>query len=366
MIFSSEDNAAKLYGEIYGGQGQWIVSELSRFLKGKKSATIHLHTPGGSVFDGNLIYNELRRFKGELIIVIDGISASMGTIIMLAANKIKMADNAWVMIHNPEGGTRGNAKAHEQTAKVLRELERQFIDAYSKRTGKSAEDLASWLDGDNWFSANMALEEKIIDEVIDPVLDDESINSLNQHNIAASLDSFESDEDLRKRLTNKVNKQKSDKTMALKAKTIVALGLDPEATEDKVNAAVESLIARNEALEKVNEDMVTAQKAETTKAIDVLIASAKKEGRIQAKDEDRFRRLAEKDLDLAKDTIAALPVKENITGAVTGDRKNQGAQPERKDWSYKDWKQKDMAGLLAMADENPEAYAELLKTSNLK
>lgn len=371
MLFHSTDNAAKLYGEIYYGNGQYISNQLTEFLKNKKTATVHLHTPGGSVFDGNLIYNTLRAFKGDLTIVIDGLAASMGTIIMLAANKLKIADNGLIMIHSPSGRVEGNAKDMEKYAKLLRTLEADFVAQYSKKTGKESKDIEAWLDGDNWFSSSLALSENIVDEIVDPALSDADISAFhNMEGIAACLENFASDEDLQARFFQEEEKPqtstpKTNNNMKLNAKTIVALGLESEAKDNEISAAIENVIARNSALETKVEEMEKAQETAQAKAIESLIATAKKAGKITAKNEEQFTNLAKADFDLAKETIEALPSKENLTAMAGGGKPNIPNADGRDAWSFKDWKEKDYSGLLAMKEDDPERYAKVLKTSNL-
>jgi len=373
MIFQlSGKSSGSLYGAIYGGDARYIVGELKTFLQGKSNATIHMHTPGGSVFDGNLIYNTLRAYKGDLTIIIDGISASMGTIIMLAADTIKIADNGWIMIHSPAGIVQGNAKAMEQNAKVLRTLEAQFMKHYMARTSKTEEEVKDWLDGDNWFSADMAFDENLVDEVVDPALSDEDINAYHEMmNVAACIENFESDKELKERFfsagTQTSITPKINNNMKLNAKTIVGLGIDPEAQDSTINAAIDDVVARNSTLEKNLKKMEDEQEARQAKATETLISAAVKSGKIKASDKERYQKLAKSDFDLAKDTIDNLPIKDNLTAQAGGlGKPNTPSADGRDKWTYKEWKEKDYSGLLKMAEEEPERYKQVLTTSNLK
>ena len=371
MIFTSQGNVGKLYGGIYWGHGEYIASELESFLKGKKNATIHLHTPGGSVFDGNLIYNTLRKYKGELTIVIDGIAASMGTIIMLAANKLKIADNAWIMIHSPSGLVEGTADVFEKNAKLLRTLENQFVQHYAKRTSQTEEEIKGWMDGDNWFSAEMALDKGLVDEVVEPELEDDDITAYHEmKNLAACLNSFESDESLTKRFAAEApipSKTKTNNSMKnLNAKTAVALGVDPDASEEAVDKAINNVIDSNKKLKEENERLVNEQKAQDQKAIDNLINAAIKDGKIKKADEQHYRDLAEANFDLAQASLDKLPAKENITSGAGGEGKpNTPSADGRDDWDFRKWKQKDMKGLMEMKEEDPDRYKALLETANI-
>jgi hypothetical protein len=226
------------------------------------------------------------------------------------------------------------------------------------------------MDGDNWFSSDVAKEKGLVDEVVDPELEDEDITAHYKHkNIAACIDSFESDETLKKRFGAEAPKNVTPKTnnsMKLNAKTAVALGIDPDADEKTQENAVQAMVDRNSTLENENERLVNEQKAQAKKAIDEMISAAIKDGKIKAADKERYEKLAENDFDLAKDTIASLPAKENITGSAGGEGKPSTPSADgRDDWDFRTWKQKDMEGLIKMKDEDPDRYKEVLKTSNI-
>ena len=108
------------------------IAEITK--EGYKKLDFRIHTYGGFVFDGNLIYNFLAGFKGELNIYVDGVAASMGSIIIMAGDKIHIAENGFIMIHAPEGGAYGNAKDLEQYAKLLRSMEKNFIKKLKEKT----------------------------------------------------------------------------------------------------------------------------------------------------------------------------------------------------------------------------------------
>ncbi|MEI7504813.1 MAG: ATP-dependent Clp protease proteolytic subunit, partial [Paludibacter sp.] len=98
------DKEIKLYGSI-GSSGinsfdfSTQLSELEK--SGCKSLTIHMHCYGGSVFEGNVIYNALKNSKMSIKIVVDGIAASMASIILLAVKDVDIAENGYVMVHRP-------------------------------------------------------------------------------------------------------------------------------------------------------------------------------------------------------------------------------------------------------------------------
>ncbi len=164
----------KFYGEI----GRWSLRSgksfsqiFNEFDSKYKKIIIRLHCYGGEVFEGNVIYNTIANANAEVTIVIDGVAASMGSIIMLAGAKIKIAENGYIMIHNPSGGSWGNAASHLSAAKLLRSMERNFAKKYAAKTGKSEKDALKYFDGtDHWIDADEALAMGLVDEIIEPVV----------------------------------------------------------------------------------------------------------------------------------------------------------------------------------------------------
>lgn len=351
MYFAQDKEAGRLYGTIWAGDGSYIVGELREYLKGKTTATIHIHSGGGSVFDGNLIYNELRKFKGELIMVVDGIAASMASVLIMAGTRVKMAENAWIMIHAAYCRIEGNAEEVRKQLVVLEKMEEQFKKIYQKRTGKSDEELQDLLVGDNWFSADMALEEKLIDEIVDPIIDEEVINACKGLDIAATAANFPSDEELKSKfIVNAQNTNpKTIENMKISAEALMKLGLKEGASQEEIEARIKAQAAE---LEQMKE----AQRKDKEKRIKAMLDNAIQAGKIQAADRAQFEELAESNEVLAQSTIDKLPGKESVTSQMN----RSGKQDEvRSDWTYADWRKKDTAGLLKIKAEDPERYEEI-------
>lgn len=360
MIVSVEGNTVKMFGTIWENDGPYVTSDLALFFKTSvKDVTIQLHTPGGSVIDANLIFNFLKASGKNITFEIVGLAASMGSILMLAGEKIKMASNAFIMIHAPSGYVRGNAKTLSNVATLLTDMQTNFLDAYSAKTKRTLEDLSSWMDGDNWFSAKNALKEGLIDEIIDATIDTSGLKAEGEYNLEALTPAFAAFDDSRSN-THETQPENQIK-MKLNAKNITALCISDNASETDINAAVEALVGKNADL--ANE--ITAKDAEikkmndeaTAKADDEAesaIALAQKEGRFEAKDASTFLALFKANAELAKATIAKLPKTEKLPGATqTG---NGASSEDRSSWTAKDWMKKDMAGLTAMRSEDNEAY----------
>ncbi|CAA0211094.1 head maturation protease, ClpP-related [Tenacibaculum maritimum] len=166
MEFSIDNNIITALGDIQEGDGTKFISVLSKVEKAFDEITIKLHTYGGSVFDGNLIYNEILGSSSEITIHIIGVSASMGAIIALSIEEVYMVENGYVMIHAPSGGVYGTADDMENQINLLRSIEENFTNKLEAKTGKERSYVEKWLSGDNWFSAKQALEEGLIKGIL--------------------------------------------------------------------------------------------------------------------------------------------------------------------------------------------------------
>lgn len=165
-----------VYDEIgwYGITAATVAAALAQLKKeGAQSLNVYVNSPGGDVFEGVAIYNVLRRFAGEKVVHIDGLAASMATIIAMAGDRIVTAPNGMWMVHNPWSYMQGDGDALRQRAELLDQLRQSCIDTYASRTKQSAADIAAWMAAETWMTAEEALARGFTDEVREPDEDDE-------------------------------------------------------------------------------------------------------------------------------------------------------------------------------------------------
>ena len=165
----------KLYGEIYPYSENSAAEFITRFdaaCKDVDEMEVLVHTQGGDVMEGTLIYNHIKGCGIPVNVVIVGVSCSMGTIIMMAASKVYMCENSYLMVHAPQGGCFGTAAMMEKAAKGLRGMEKNFKKVYAAKTGKTEKEIEDLLVGDNWFTAQEAAEAKLIDGIVAPIATD--------------------------------------------------------------------------------------------------------------------------------------------------------------------------------------------------
>lgn len=167
-LVRAQDDAVEvlLYDEI----GFWGITakEFAQQLGEIEADTIHLrvNSPGGDVFDGVAIHNSLRQHPAQVITHIDGLAASIASVIALAGDEVRMAPNAFFMIHNPWGITIGDADLHRKQADTLDKIALgSIISTYRAKTGADVETIETWMDDETWFSAEQAAEAGFVDAV---------------------------------------------------------------------------------------------------------------------------------------------------------------------------------------------------------
>lgn len=130
------------------------------------SIDLRINSPGGDVFDGFAIYNMLQQHPATVDVYVDGVAASIASIIAMAGDNIKMAKNSLMMIHNPQGVAVGDANEMDRVKALLHQVKGNLTNTYVDRTGKKAEEINAWMDDETWFTAEAAVEHGFADTVI--------------------------------------------------------------------------------------------------------------------------------------------------------------------------------------------------------
>lgn len=118
------------------------VQKLLDSLKGK-NLTIYINSNGGDVFSGTAIYNMLKRHDGRIKAHVDGLAASIASLILMAADEIEIPLNAYVMVHRPKCGTYGDSDDL---------IENNLIEAYKTHSNLSDEALKDYIYKETWFN----------------------------------------------------------------------------------------------------------------------------------------------------------------------------------------------------------------------
>src|SRR5699024_9196072 len=128
---------------------------------------MYVNSPGGSVFEGITIHNMLKRHKAKVVANVDALAASIASVIIMAADEVRMPSNSMLMIHNPWTFTIGNASDLRKEADDLDRIGKSSMQSYIDKAGDkiTEEKLQEVLDAETWLSADEAYEYGLCDVV---------------------------------------------------------------------------------------------------------------------------------------------------------------------------------------------------------
>lgn len=198
LMKNDEEKSAELilYGSI-GSDEYWDDISDKAFkqdienLGDVENITLHINSPGGSVFSAVAIANTLKNHKAKITANIDGLAASAATIITSACDTVKMPKNALFMVHNPITFAYGNNQDMQKTLEMLNKVKNSIIETYLNKAKTDKETLSELMDNETWMSAEEAKEYGFIDEILDENVEKEVIeNKLIINNMAFDISRF--------------------------------------------------------------------------------------------------------------------------------------------------------------------------------
>lgn len=153
---------------IYGEVGKQVTLDtVLKEINPKSSAyVVHIHSNGGDVFEGYAIYNAIKNTGKNITVHIEGVCASIATLIAATGSKIIMNTKSQFMIHNPRiASMGGDAKDLRNVAGQLDRIKSQLIDSWLGRTSLSVEQLSDMYDHETWLTPEQAKDMGFVDEV---------------------------------------------------------------------------------------------------------------------------------------------------------------------------------------------------------
>ncbi len=147
---------------------------------GAKDVEIHINSPGGDMFEGIAIYNQLREHPGKVRVKVFGLAASAASIIAMAGDEVEIGAASFLMIHNAWVLAVGNRHDMLETAAWLEPFDGAMADVYAARSGQPRDDVVKWMEaarGDGtYFSGTQAVELGLADRLLaaDAVVEDPS------------------------------------------------------------------------------------------------------------------------------------------------------------------------------------------------
>ena len=165
-----KDRIIFLGEEVNDTSASIVIAQL-QFLESEdpsKDISLYINSPGGSVTAGLGIYDTMQYIKCDVSTICCGMAASMGAFLLAGGAKGKRfaLPNAEIMIHQPSGGSQGQATEIEIAAKHILKTKEKLNRMLSENTGKPYETIAADTERDNWMSAEEACAYGLIDSVI--------------------------------------------------------------------------------------------------------------------------------------------------------------------------------------------------------
>jgi ATP-dependent Clp endopeptidase proteolytic subunit ClpP len=170
-----KDSADKLIEELdalYGPSAVGIMSINNVVCAADdalESVEVEINSPGGSVFEGQRIYNALRGISArgvEVTTTVNGLAASMGSVILMAGDKRRMNAGSRIMIHEASTIAMGDARAFRKTADLLEGISSEIAGIYADRTGGELKAIRNLMFAETWMTADEAKTNGFVDTVI--------------------------------------------------------------------------------------------------------------------------------------------------------------------------------------------------------
>jgi len=150
---------------------------------------MYINSPGGVIYSGLGIYDTMQYIEAPIATICVGLAASMGSVLLAAGEEDRRAclPNSRIMMHQPEGGTQGQATDIQIQAKEMAWLKKRLYQILAHHTGKDIERIEADADRNYWMSAEEAQDYGLVDNVLNPEIL-EGIAALHENGAAASSD----------------------------------------------------------------------------------------------------------------------------------------------------------------------------------
>lgn len=164
---SQDDNTLSIFetiGQDWAGEGITAqrIGAILRSLEGKY-ITVNINSPGGDLFEGLTIFNQLREYAGKVTVKILGLAASAASIIAMSGDEIQIGRSAFLMIHNTWGLAVGNRHDFAEIAEKMTPFDVAMRDVYVARSGMDEKTVTAMMDNETWIHGGEAIEKGFAD-----------------------------------------------------------------------------------------------------------------------------------------------------------------------------------------------------------
>ena len=165
------DRIIFLGSEINDNIANIVVAELL-FLESidrKADIRLYINSPGGEIYSGLSIYDTMQNIDPDVETICTGLAASMAAVLLAGGEKGKRyaLKHSRVMIHQPLGGTKGQATDMEITVNEIKKLKKEIGEILVEHTGKNIEEIAKDCERDFWMTSEEAMKYGLIDKILD-------------------------------------------------------------------------------------------------------------------------------------------------------------------------------------------------------
>lgn len=151
----------------FGGVSAKQFADDLKSLGAVSQIDLRINSYGGEVFDGFAIYNQLKEHSAKVVSHVDGIAASIASVIAMAGDEILIAEAGFMMIHNAQGLAIGDARDMRQMADTLDTVTGSIADVYVARTGRGQGEVRDWMDDETWMTAADCVERGFADSMVE-------------------------------------------------------------------------------------------------------------------------------------------------------------------------------------------------------
>lgn len=176
---AGESGVISIYGDIGGSifEDGMTVKKIAGILRNINGpVTVNINSPGGNFWEALAIYNTFRDYPHKVSVNIVGMAASAAAIIAVAGDEIRIAQSAFLMIHNTQLAVAGDRHEHRDAADIMENFDEALVGIFAAHTGMREKKIAEMLDNETWISGKDAVSMKFADaflpadEVVEEVI----------------------------------------------------------------------------------------------------------------------------------------------------------------------------------------------------
>jgi ATP-dependent Clp protease protease subunit len=367
-VKNQSDSASEIL--IYGYIGKYedvdykgFRNSFQKILTAYKEVTVRIHSGGGSVYEGLAIYDLMRSSDSNITVIVEGMAASMASIIALGGDVIQMTQNAFFMMHAPSSGCYGDKTAMQSTASQLIQAENRLVEIYKERTQADETIILDWMkpNNDTWVDSDQCLKMKICDEIITPSKNrvfqasPEDIKNKTAQEIFAAYEGEVPNE-----IKNQIHEKMKNRIIAMLAVAGIAHTLTATSEDGDFEKVLKGALDKSNRCDTAEASLKNFQKTNAQ----ILIDKAVEEGKIPAAEKEQWLTDAIESPELTARALSRMSGKPDFNGVVNRDApaietgKHESLK-NRADWSFDKWQAEDPKGLSKLEDEAPEDFKKL-------